>query len=177
MDNKVMLIDDFLRVEDIEYNYNNLDDKITHIEILCHSKRWALNININNLNQNVKHLRIENCRIDNSFFFLPYSLKYLEIVDIDKTNFNNLPDTLESLSIRYNVIDSLNNLPPNLKYLDISCCHILNKDISNLPKNLKQFNIFTRNVFFNRVNGVNTTMIKKEDITPPNDYCVINVIH
>jgi len=177
MDNKVILLrDNYLRVIGVEYNYNNLDDKITDIEIMgaIDNKNKKLTVNINNLHQNVRYLHIEHCNIDSIELFPIGRLDQLQLKNTNIHNYDNLPDTLTKLCIYYSVIDNLNNLPPNLEYLYISSCKLLNKNISNLPKNLKKIHIFTRQIFFG---GINPSMIEKENITLPNDYCVIEIIH
>jgi len=170
---KVIQKNDYLVVGDVDYNFNNLDENIKNIEIWGDFKTPTRSII--NLHHNVKYLHIERCKID-SIDFLPMGLEKLELMSINKSNLDNLPLSLKQLCVYYNKIDNLNNLPPNLEYLIICSCNILNKNISNLPKNLKKIHIFTKSIPAANSNVI-PNIIEKEDITPPNDYCVIEVIN
>lgn len=150
-------------LDDIEYNFNNLDEKIEKIKIVGNPDKKRT-INIDNLSRNIKYLDIENCNIE-SIYFLPIGIETLKLQNTNIFKYHNLPVNLKNLYISFCTIEDIDNLPQNLEYLNISYCTITNIKISNLPKKLKHY------IFFNSICG----FLTKEDITPPNDYCIIEI--
>lgn len=117
-----IIIDDF---KDISFDSLPINLKCLKISGMSYT---IFENSLNNLPLSLETLHIEMNRIRSNLDFLPISLKYLYIFCNNKLSLNNLPNNLEHLTIKgYHLggesylPENLQNLPFNLKKLNMSC--------------------------------------------------------
>jgi hypothetical protein len=129
-----------------EYNLiNALPKNIKFIEFDSDS---YFNKPIDNYPPELEYIKLSNS-FDKSIDYLPMSLKYLEIFCNHNsiTNLINIPINVEFLKIKINYDSNfnnaymINNLPDNIKVLNINNYGKTNIVINKLPKNLEILNL------------------------------------
>ncbi len=109
---------------------------------------------LNNLPVTLKKIRINNKKSNNAnikkynFEYLPENLDCLEIETHETEDFtlDNLPCNLRKLIFKTGIYNQkLNNLPANLKVLNLSFMKEYNGEDLILPQNLQTLNIYSKN--------------------------------
>ncbi len=124
---------EFIQLSNYQIKIEGLHSRVKKLTLL------EYNFPYDRIPENLENLVLQNC--NSNFSNLPEQLKNLEISHINEPIsediFGNLPEKLEKLVLMLNINVLLDNLPVNLKILDLSRCIKFTSSLDYLPSNLQ----------------------------------------
>ena len=117
----------------------NMLQNNTHVQFYTISE--FTNMDDEFLPNNIKHLKLGSV-FNKMLNFLPRSLENLTVGEAFNQPLNNLPHTIDTLTLACNnFTNSLNNLPCELKHLNLTYCTNFNQNLDYLPSSLEYLSL------------------------------------